>query len=69
MDLEALETASYYVVGVCVGWDVRHQQHNVELNYANQSIVFVHLILRNANYFEMSVFAYNVVLEVLGLMY
>lgn len=50
-----------------VGDNVRQQQHNAELNYANQSCVFVWVILRNANWFEMSIFVYSVVLDIVGL--
>lgn len=50
--LEALETASNHVGKVCGGWNIRQHQHNIDLNYANQSIGFAHLILTNANYFK-----------------
>lgn len=42
----------------------RQHQHNAELCKSKQSIC---LILRKANCFEMSIFVYNVVLDMLGL--
>lgn len=67
--LEALETPSNRVGKVCGGWNVRHHQHNIDLNYASQSMVFAYLILTNANYLKKSIFPSYVVLEVLGFIY
>lgn len=56
-----------FLCGEGGGQGVRLHQPNAELNCAYQSRVFICLILRNADYFEMSIFVYNVVLDMLGL--